>query len=144
MARYLCQRSSSFLPLIHNGDSSLAPIIMRLGIRQFSSDKSTCRCVDNYITPFFSPKSIESHHPSSHTTTAPPQEGQPLTEEEIPDPPSAFRMLGAMGLGAVGAVFIAGIGVVGMTKLAWYVASSANVNNNNSSGGGSKASPEPN
>jgi hypothetical protein len=53
-------------------------------------------------------------------------------------------MLGAMGLGAVGAVFIAGIGVVGMTKLAWYVASSANVNNNNNNSNSNNASPEPN
>lgn len=43
--------------------------------------------------------------------------------EEVPDPPSTFAALAAMGGGAFGAVAIAAIGVYGVFKMAFWVAS---------------------
>lgn len=50
--------------------------------------------------------------------------GTPPTEE-LPDPPNAFETVGAMGFGAMGALAVAGLGVVGVFKLALWVAGEA-------------------
>ena len=46
-------------------------------------------------------------------------------EEPPPEPYGAFTTMAAMGGGAIGAVLIAGVGVVGVFKLALWVAESA-------------------
>lgn len=93
MARYLCQRSSSFLPLIHKGDSSLAPITMRLGFRQFSSDKGTYPIISICIKPFPCPQTptIQSISlpclPNTNTNNRPPT-GRPASHRRRDPRPS--------------------------------------------------------
>ncbi|KAK9810602.1 hypothetical protein WJX73_003667 [Symbiochloris irregularis] len=54
-----------------------------------------------------------------------PGPAQPPENEPPPDPPSAFTTVGAMILGAFGAVGVAGLGVWGVFTLAQAVAKSA-------------------
>lgn len=52
--------------------------------------------------------------------------GRPVTKpEEIPEPPGMVSVVSAMGAGAFGALFVAGLGVFGVFKLALYVAGEA-------------------
>ncbi|GAB4815462.1 hypothetical protein N2152v2_002508 [Parachlorella kessleri] len=47
----------------------------------------------------------------------------PPTPDDVPPPPSAFAAVFALGGGALGAVAIAAIGVYGVFKMAFWVAS---------------------
>ncbi|KAL4434100.1 hypothetical protein ABPG75_000541 [Micractinium tetrahymenae] len=58
----------------------------------------------------------------SSEATPPPEPGM-NPDEPLPPPPNVFAAVGAMGAGALGAVFIAAVGVWGVFKMAFYVAS---------------------
>uniref|UniRef100_A0A1D1ZUS9 Uncharacterized protein n=1 Tax=Auxenochlorella protothecoides TaxID=3075 RepID=A0A1D1ZUS9_AUXPR len=64
------------------------------------------------------------HRFSSEAGGAPKPGPVPGPEEPLPDPPGMFATMGAMGAGALGAVFVAGVGVYGVFKMAFWVAGS--------------------